>query len=97
MANLPLQQTLPQLQSKWSTALNPVIANLLVNGQLISNISLINGTTVVNHKLGRNIQGWFLVSPQGAAIVYQAVRQPNPTLTITLVSNAAIVTDLWVF
>lgn len=57
MANLPQNQTLAQLQSKWPAQINPVLANLLVNGQLLSDIALIDGTTVVNHKLGRQIQG----------------------------------------
>lgn len=97
MSNLPQKQTLEQLSTKWASQLNPVLANLLVNGQLLDNVTLFSGTTVVNHKLGRQIQGWFLVSPLGAATVYEAAQQPNPTLTLTLVSNAAIQTGLWVF
>jgi hypothetical protein len=97
VSQLPQNQTLPQMQSKWKSQLDPVLANLLVQGQLLTNISLINGTTAVNHKLGRNIQGWFLVSPKAAATVYQASQQPNPTLILTLISNAAVITDLWVF
>lgn len=96
-SNLPKKQTLEQLQSKWPAILNPVIANLLVNGQLLTNQSLVNGTTVINHKLGRIPQGWFLVAPQAAATVFQATQQPNPTLTLTLISNAAVVTGIWVF
>ena len=97
MAQLPQNQTLPQMQSKWKSQLDPILANLLIQGQLLSNISLINGTTPVNHKLQRIPNGWFLIAPKGNAIVYQAASQPNPTLTLSLVSNAAITTDLWVF
>lgn len=97
MSSLPLQQTLPQMQSKWKSILEPVLANLLINGQLLTNVQLINGSTPVNHKLGRIPNGWFLVSPLGAAMVYEAAMQPNPTLTLTLVSNAAIQTSIWVF
>jgi hypothetical protein len=97
MAKLPQNQTLAQLQSKWPAQLNPVLANLLVNGQLLTDQVLNNGTTVINHKMGAPLNGWFLVSPQGAALVYQASQQPNPTLTLTLVSDAAITTGIWVF
>ncbi len=97
MADLPQVQTVAQISSKWKAALDPVLENLLVQGQLLSNISLINGSIAINHKLGRQPQGWFLVSPLGAATVYQAAYQPNPTLTLTLTSNAAITTSLWVF
>lgn len=85
------------MQTSWAQQIDPVLANLLVQGQLLSNVSLINGTTAINHKLGRIPLGWFLVSPLGAATVYQAAYQPNPTLTLTLTSNAAITTSIWVF
>ena len=97
MADLAQKLTLDQMQTKWASQLNPVLANLLVKGQLLQSQKLINGTTVINHKLGRNPQGWFLVAPQASASVYQAPQQPNPTLTLTLISNAAVTTDLWVF
>lgn len=94
MSNLPRVQTFSQLSSTWKASLDPVLANLLINGQLLSNIALANGTTAVDHKLGRMPNGWFLVSPQGAATVYQTAVN---NLTLTLSSNAAITTALWVF
>jgi hypothetical protein len=98
VANLPQVSNVPQISSKWKAALDPVLANLLINGQLLSSVTLQNGTTAVNHKLGRLPQGWFVVSPQGpSGNVYQASQQPNPTLTLSLVNNAVLITDLWVF
>lgn len=94
---LPKKQPLYLMQDSWATQLDPVISNPWLQGQLLTGISLINGTTVVNHKLGRTPLGWTLVSPQAAATVHQAVQQPNPSLTLTLVSNAAVTTSLWVF
>lgn len=94
---LPQKLDLPKMQTTWAQQLDPVIANLLVNGQLLKGVELINGTTVVNHRLGRNLQGWFLSAPKGAATVFQASQQPNPTLTLTVVSDAAITTDMWVY
>lgn len=94
---LPRKQPWEMAQTTWAQALDPVISNLLVNGQLLKDIALSNGTTVINHKLGRQPQGWILSAPKGAAIVYQASQQPNPTLTLTVISNAAVMTDMWVF
>lgn len=94
---LPQKQPWPLAQTTWAQQIDPVLANLLVNGQLLTNQLLNNGNTVINHKLGRNPLGWFLVSPQGPATVYQAAQQPNPTLTLTLVSDAAISSSIWVF
>ena len=97
MANLPQVQNVAQISSKWKAQLDPILANLLVQGRLIPDINLINGTIAINHGLGRVPQGWFLVAPNGAATVYQAAFQPNPTLQLTLTSNAAIVASVWAF
>ena len=97
MPNLPQVSNVEQISSKWKSQLDPVLANLLINGQLLTNQVLINGTTVISHKLGRTPQGWFLVSPKAAALVYQAESQPNPTLTLSLTSDADVITNIWVF
>jgi len=99
MSNAKLPQKLPmdQMQTRWASQLNPVLTNLLVNGQLLTNIALSSGNTIIDHKLDRVPNGWFLVAPQGPAIVYQAAYQINPTLSLTLTSSAAILTDIWVF
>jgi hypothetical protein len=94
---LPQKLDLPKMQTTWAQAINPILANLLVQGQLLKSQTLINGTTAIDHKLGRQPQGWFLVAPQASAIVYQASQQLNPTLTLTLISNADLLTDIWVF
>lgn len=98
LGRLPQQLNFAQLQTKWASILNPVLGNPLVNGQMIDNISLINGTTIVNHKLGRKLQGWFIVGIDAAATVHdnQASNQ-TPQLTLSLTSNAAATCNLWVF
>lgn len=95
--SLPQKLTLAALQTQWAQQLNPVISNVLINGQLLKSIPLVIGTNVINHGLQRNLQGWFLVSPRGSAVVYQAAQQPNGTLSLTVVASAAITTDMWVF
>ena len=94
---LPQKLPLELLQTQWAQQINPVLSNLLVNGQLLKDQTLINGTTVINHKLSRTPQGWFIVSPDASANVYQASQQPNPALTLTLVSDALLHCSIWVF
>jgi hypothetical protein len=98
MAKLAQNLTLPQMQTKWASQLNPVLANLLVQGQMLMDQKLNNGVTIVNHKLGRDLIGWFIVGINGAATVYdnQATNQ-TPQLTLNLTSNAAVTVNLWVF
>lgn len=95
---LPQGLPLSMMANTWASALDPVLNNPLVKGSLLNNISLINGTTVVNHKLGRKLQGWIVVGIDGAAAIYdnQASNQ-TPQLTLSLTSNAAVTVNLWVF
>lgn len=95
---LPLHLTLPQTQTQWSAELNPVLSNPLINGQLLSAIKLSNGQTTVNHKLGRKLQGWFIVGIDAPATIYDAqANNQTPQITLSLVSNAVTTVTLWVF
>lgn len=95
---LPQKLDLAQTQVKWATQLDPLISNPLTQGQLLQDIRLINGTTVVNHKLGRKLTGWFVVGVNAPIIVYdsQATNQMQD-LTLVLNSNAVATVNLWVF
>jgi len=92
---LPINLTLPMMQTKWKSQLDPVLANSLNDVSIISNIPLIDGVTVINHGLGRTQQGWFLVDIQGAATVYRSA--PFNSSTLTLTSSAAVTCSIGVF
>lgn len=97
-STLAQRLTLIQMQNQWASQINPVLANPLVNGQLLTNQVLKAGTTAINHGLGRKLQGWFLVGINGAATIYdnQANNQ-MPQLTLSLISNVAVTASIWVF
>jgi len=95
---LPQKLDLAKMQTTWAQQLNPVISNELLQGQLLTNISLINGNNVVNHKLGRKLIGWFIVGINAPATIYdtQSTNQ-SPQLTLDLVSSADCLCNMWVF
>lgn len=88
-------QTLMLMQTKWAAELNPVLANPATNPSLLTGIKLINGVTVINHKLGQKMQGWAVVDVDGAATIYRSA--PLNNLTLTLTSSAAVTVALEVF
>lgn len=92
-----LSQNLPweQANTKWASALNPLLINPMNQMQIIENVTLISGVTTLNHSLGRNMQGWTLVDIQGAATVYRS--QPFNPLTLTLTSSAKVLVSVGVF
>lgn len=96
-ANLPLKLALPQMQTQWAAALNPVLSNLIVSGLQLTGIALSNGTTILNHTLGRNMQGWMITDINGAANIYKPNTAPFNSTTLTLVSNAAVTINLWIY
>lgn len=79
----------------WAAALNPVLANPLNGVKILSNVVLINGTTIINHGLGRMMLGWFIVDINAAATIYRSA--PFNATTITLTSNAIAVVSIGVF
>lgn len=92
-----LPQKLPWdlAQTQWASQLNPLIKNQLTQGILLTNISLINGVSVINHLLGRMQVGWLITDLNAAAIIYRS--QPLNDKTLTLTSDAACVANIWMF
>ena len=96
--SLPQKLKWDDASTKWATAIDPVLSSSIVAGSLLTGVSLVSGATVVNHKLGRKLQGWIIVGISAAATVHdnQASNQ-TPDKTLILVSSAAAVANLWVF
>lgn len=96
--SLPQNLPLNLMQTQWATQINPLLKSPIANGQQLNSVSLINGTTVVNHMLGRALQGYIVVGSNAAATIHdtQASNQ-TPQLTLVLVSSAAVNVNLWVY
>lgn len=95
---LPQKQPLDLMQTTWASQLNPVIANPLNNSIILENIALKTGVNVINHKLGRNLQGWFTSRVRSPATISdQQDTNQTPQLTLVLVASAATNINLVVF
>lgn len=87
-----------QLQGNIKKAVDPVLANPLVDGQILQDVELVTGLNTINHGLGRNLQGWFLVRQRASASVYDTQDDNlNPALTLLLTASAPVVVNLYVF
>lgn len=96
---LPQGLKLAAMQTTWASQLNPLIQNPVLQTNLLTSITLRSGTNVINHGLGRKLQGWYIVRMRnGAAATYDTQdSNPSPTLTLNLNSSANVVVDLVVF
>jgi hypothetical protein len=91
-------QELSLLQTKWKSILDPVISQASVQSIILPNVPLKNGTTVVNHLLGRKLVGWKVIRQRASASIYDTQdSNQTPNLTLVLVSSAAVSVDLEVF
>ncbi len=88
-------QPLMLMQSSWKSQLDPVLANPMNDILILKNISLINGVNVINHLLGRLMQGWILIDVNGAATIYRSAPLSDKTLTLT--SSAIVTVSIGVF
>lgn len=89
--NIPMQL----MQSRWASILNPLLAKPLSSANILKGVQLINGVNVVNHLLGRQMQGWLIGDINAAAQVFRS--EPMDNLTLTLTSDADCVVDLIVY
>lgn len=86
------------LQTTWAQQIDPVLRQPILQGNLLKNVALASGANVVNHKLGRKLQGWFITRLRASATVYDTQDSNNtPALTLALQSSAAVVADIYVF
>lgn len=89
---------LAMLQSQWASQLDPAVSNPLVNGSLLTNVTLAIGDNTINHLLGRKLVGWIIVGVSAASAIYdkQALNQ-MPNLTLVLNSSAGCTANIYVF
>jgi hypothetical protein len=80
---------------KWAATLNPLLANPMNNMSILKNVQLKTGTNVINHLLGRTMQGWIQIDIQGNAQIYRNADFNNATLSLW--STAPVTVSLGVF
>lgn len=100
--SLPIYKTdskdLSLLQTTWAKQIDPVINFPPNKGIILKNVLLTTGSNVVNHQLGRKLQGWVIVRQRALASIYdtQDLNQ-MPDLTLLLTSSTNVNIDLLVF
>lgn len=86
-------------QTRWSAMIEPFMNNPANNSLVLKSVPLVIGTNVINHRLGRNLQGWYPTRIRNVATALYDTQDTNqtPSLTLVLVSTANVVIDLVVY
>lgn len=86
------------MQTQWATQLDKLLNNPILGGNLIFDVDMAIGTNVINHKLGRKLQGWIVIGQDATASFYDnQATNSMPNLTLNLVSSAVVTINLYVF
>lgn len=99
---LPVFQTtlreLSMLQTSWTSQLNPLLADPLIQGHLLQSVTLTSGSNTISHKLGRALVGWIPTRVRASATFFDTQdSNQQADLTLLLTSSANVVVDLYVF
>jgi len=91
--------TLQRIQDNIANTLNPITQNPLINAQILPGIVLKVGPNVINHGLGRKLQGWSILRMR---VVFSQVFDTQdtnltPDKTLLLNSSVLVTVDLEVF
>ncbi len=86
------------IQDRLANVLNPLAQNEVLNGQILTKVSLVSCTNIIPHGLGRPLLGWYITRIRYAAMIYDTQdTNPNPASTLFLTVSANVVVDIAVF
>ena len=92
------EPNLSKFQDNVGAALEPIIASPIIDGVVLTNVLLANGTTNIEHKLGRPLRGWIITRQRGPAQVYDLQdSNTSPSRLLTLISDTEVSIDLWCY
>src|SRR3954466_4670419 len=84
------------MQTAWASALNPVIDMPISKGFIIPNVKLVTGFNQIDHKLRRNLLGWFVVRQRASATIFDTQdSNQHPDMVLFLNASAPVVVDLF--
>lgn len=87
-----------QLQTNIIQGLAPILKNPLIDGIILSGVSLISGDNTITHTLGRKLIGWCIVRQRAASTLYDKQdTNASPDKTLILNSSGAATIDIYVF
>ncbi len=87
-----------ELQENVIRSLSPVLDNELVDGVVLTNVSLSTGSNVIAHTLNRTLLGWMVVRQRAQADIWDTQDlNVNAALTLLLSASAPVVVDIYCF
>lgn len=94
-----MARNLRHIQDSVIASVNPLLLTPVVDGRIITGVSIANTATAVNHGLGRLPLGWVVITKDTANHVFEATadRLARTDKHLRLTASATTIVDLWVF
>lgn len=92
---LPIKIPYDLMLTRWSSILNPLLANPLSGVSILPDVVLSTGNNKIPHLLGRMQQGWFLTDIDAASTIYRYL--PFSTNFLYLNASAPVTVNIGVF
>jgi hypothetical protein len=87
-----------QFQQNLKQAVDPLLQNPLLNGYIISGVTLASGDNTISHGLNRPLQGWVQVLLSAGVTLYdKQAENTTPSTTLIINSSGAATLSLYVF
>lgn len=92
------EEIVNRIQDNTAKTVSQINQSTFSGGTILSGQELSSGDNTINHKLGKNLTGWFIVRQRGSASIYDK-QDDNKTPSQTLVLNASadVSVDIFVF
>lgn len=92
---LPIKIPFDLMLTKWSSILNPLLANRLNSVSILKKVVLAIGENKIPHLLDREQQGWWITDVNAIATIYRS--KPLESSFLYLTSSAVVTINLGVF
>lgn len=101
-SKLPLVQVADDGQNRYNQSVKQSVDALneipFLSGRMLESVALLSGNNVINHKLGRTYQGFWVTKNNAAVIPYDSSPGSlDKTLQIQLTVASNVTVNLWVF
>lgn len=89
---------LDKVQSNISDYVQPLTNNPMLDGLILTEVDVSTSSTIVNHGLGRDIRGWFIVNKDSNINVWAvSSEQSFPGTQLVLTASGTGIVSIYVF
>jgi len=92
-----LGRVVTNLQANVADALTPLQNKPILDGIFLREVAIVSGSNLIQHKLGRKLVGYFVVSQSAASTFFDDIQSTTSTTSFSITATSPCKVNLWVF